>query len=262
MIRLLPLALLLAAASPALPPPAPLRLIETVSPQGVQEVSPGQIVSTSAIGGADSAILAADLALDWRGEQRRFARGDVLRASGPTGVAGVPDAIFCEPEQSGSIGKALTGQLAFGLVGALRPTKLVMRYCLFDADGDSHLDHAFLVGAKGAGRTPFKIAPVEYGLIEGHRLSDDAVLRLRYAGPAGVSGAIAFDLEAQSFGMLREVPHPRRYVGIDRLPNYLAVGAAVVTVLTYDVKTRVATIRMEHDLAPGHMILPEVSRGD
>ena len=87
MTRLLPIALFLTGAAPALPPPAPLRLIETVSPQGVQEASPGQIVSTSAIGAADSAILAAPIVLDWKGEQRRFARGDVIRASGATGVA-------------------------------------------------------------------------------------------------------------------------------------------------------------------------------
>lgn len=261
MIRFLSFALLV-AAGPAQPPPAPLRLIETISPQGVQEVSPGQIVSTSAIGGPDSAILAADIVLDWKGEQRKFARGDVIRASGSTGVPGVPEAIFCEPEQKGSTAKVLTGQLAFGLVGALRPTKLNTRYCLFDADIDSKFDHAFLIGAKGEGRAPFRIAPAEYGLIEGRPLADDAVLRLRYAGTADTPDALAFDLEAYGFGMARDVPRARHYVPIITLPNYAIIGSAVVTVLTYDRKTRVATIRMEHDLAPGHIVLPELSRGN
>lgn len=261
-LPILAAALLTTAAGPAPLPPAPLRLIQTISPQGVQEASPGQIVSTSAIGGPDSAILAVDIVLDWKGEQRRFARGDVIRASGATGVPNVPEAIFCEPEHAGSTAKALTGQLAFGLVGALRATKLDTRYCLFDADEDSKFDHAFLVGAKGAARAPFSIAPAEYGLIEGRRLADDAVLRLRYAGPADTPDALAFDLEAYGFGMQREVPHARRYVPIITLPNYAVIGSAVVTVLTYDRKTRVATLRMERDLAPGHIVLPELSRGN
>ena len=258
---LLAAALLLAAAGPAQPPPAPLRIIQTISPQGVQEVSPGAIVSTAALGRPDSAILAATVALDWKGEHRSFARGDVIRASGPTGTPGEPAEIFCEPEHEGSIGKVLTGQLAFGLVGALRPTRVNTRYCLFDANHDSTFDHAFLVGAKGEGRAPFAIPPAEYGLIEGQRLGDDTVLRLRYVGPAESSDTVAFDLEAFGFGRLREVPHARHYVPVSKLPNYAVIGQAVVTVLTYEPRTRVATIRMEHDLAPGHIVLPELSRG-
>lgn len=261
-LSFLAIALLLGAAAPAAAPPAPLRLIVTLSPQGVQEVSPGAIVSASAIGGPDAAILATPIVLDWKGERRRFARGDVIRASGATGVPGVPEAIFCEPVHEGSIGKILAGQMAFGLVGALRPTRIDTRYCLFDADTDSKFDHAFLVGAKGEGRAPFAIPPAEYGLIEGQRLGDDTVLRLRYAGPADAADSVAFDLEAFGFGMLRQVPHARHYVSISKLPSYAVIGNAVVTVLTYDPKTRVATIRMEHDLAPGHIVIPELSRGN
>ena len=254
-------ALLLTAAAPdTAPPPAPLRLVETISPQGLQEVSPGAIVSNAVINKPDSVILAGDIVLDYKGEQRTFARGEVIRAGGATGVAGVPDAIFCEAVHKASVGKVLTGQLAFGVVGALRPTHLDTRYCLFDADKDSKFDHAFLIGAKGAGRAPFAIPPVEYGLIEGRRLSDDSVARLRYVGPAGSSDTIAFDLEAFAIGKLRDVPHSRYYVPIGKLPAYAIIGVAVVTVLTYDPTTRVATIRMDHDLAPGHIMLPELAR--
>ena len=250
---------ILAAAPDATPPPVPLRLIETISPQGLQEASPGQIVSTAIIAKPDSVILAGDIVLDWKGEQRTFARGDVIQAGGETGVAGVPQDIFCEAMHEGSVGKVLTGQLAFGIVGALRPTHLNTRYCLFDADKDSKFDHAFLVGAKGEGRAPFAIPPVEYGRIEGRRLADDSVARLRYVGPADTPGMIAFDLEAFAIGTMRTVPHARTFVSITKLPNYAIVGAAVVTVLTYNPKSRVATIRMDHDLAPGHIVLPELA---
>uniref|UniRef100_UPI0035CA0F8F hypothetical protein n=1 Tax=uncultured Sphingomonas sp. TaxID=158754 RepID=UPI0035CA0F8F len=254
-------ALLLAAAPDRDPPPVPLRLIATVTPQGEQTVAPGMIISVAGIAAPNSAILAGDIALDWKGEQRKFARGDVLRAGARTGIAGVPEAIFCEDLHLGSFGKALTGQLAFGLVGALRPTQVDTRFCLFDANKDDRFDHAVLIGAKGKGRVPFVIAPVEYGVIEGRRLSDDSVAQLRYAGPAGAPDSIAFDLEAYTNGMFRTVPHDRTFVSIAKLPNYAVIGVAVVTVLAYDPKTHSATIRMDHDLAPGHIVLPELNRG-
>lgn len=234
--------LLLAAAPDSGPPPAPLRLVETISPQGVQDASPGAIVSTARIARPNSVILAGDIVLDGKGERRTLARGAVIAAGGATGVAGVPEAIFCEGARADS-------------------TPSDTRYCLFDADKDGTFDHAVLVGAKGAGRAPFAIPPVEYGLIEGRPLSDDAVVRLRYVGPLGAPDSIAFDLEAYAIGQMRAVPHARVFVNIARLPNYAAVGAAVVTVLAYDPKTRVATVRMDHDLAPGHILLPELSRG-
>lgn len=257
-------ALLLVAAAPdAVPPPVPLKLVPTLSRQGIQEVSPGAVVSTAIIAKPDVAVLGADVALDHKGEQRRFVRGEVLQ-TGVTGVeAGIPDVperYYCEKMRVGSVGKALTGQLAFGLVGALRPTHLNTRFCLFDSDHDRAFDHAFLIGAKGAGRAPFEIPPTDYGVIDGRRLSEDSIARLRYAGPAGTDDRIAFDLEAIAFGRMREVPHARYYVSVAKLPNYLLVGTAVVTVLRYDFKTRVATIRMDHDLAPGTITLPELSR--
>lgn len=219
------------------------------------------IVAIANIAKPDSVILAGDIALDWKGEKRSFSRGTVLRASGATGVAGVPEAIFCEDLHTGSFGKALSGQLAFGLVGALRPTQVDTRFCLFDTNKDDRFDHAVLIGAKGQGRAPFAIPPVEYGMIEGQPLSKDSVAQLRYAGPAGAPDSIAFDLEAYTNGMVRSVPHDRTFVSVAKLPNYAVIGLAVVTVLAYDPKTRSATIRMDHDLAPGHIVLPELSRG-
>lgn len=261
-VPILGAALLLTAAAPdTAPSPAPLKLVETISPQGLQEASPGQIVSNALIYKPDSIILAGDIVLDLKGEQRKFSRGEVIQAGGATGVAGMPDAIFCEGVHEASVGKVLSGQLSFGIVGALRPTHLATRYCLFDADKDSKFDHAFLIGAKGEARAPFAIPPVEYGLIEGRRLADDAVARLRYVGPAGSSDTIAFDLEAFAVGKLREVPHARHYVPIAKLPAYAIVGSGVVTVLTYDPRTRVATLRMDHDLVPGHIVVPELSHG-
>lgn len=253
--------LLVAAAPDRTPPPTPLRLIVIPTPQGEQTVRPGMIVAKAAIGAPDSAILAGDITLDRSGEKRSFSRGTVLRASGATGVAGVPEAIFCEDLHPGGFGKALTGQLAFGLVGALRPTQVDTRFCLFDTNKDDKFDHAVLIGAKGQGRAPFAIPPVEYGVIEGQPLSKDSVAQLRYAGPAGAPDSIAFDLEAYTNGMFRTVPHDRTFVSVAKLPNYAVIGVAVVTVLAYDPKTRSATIRMDHDLAPGHIVLPELNRG-
>lgn len=253
--------LLLGAAPPDRLGPPPLRLLDTVSPQGEQQVGPGAIVSRAAIGRPDAVLLGDDIALDWKGEKRRFARGDILHAAGATGVPGTPPAIFCEDEHKGSLGKQLVGTMAFGLVGALRPTQLDTRYCLFDADDDSRLDHAVLLGAKGAGAAPFPISPARYALIEGLPLGPDAIARIRYVGPAGMSGSIAFDVEVFGNGMLRTLPHPRHVVPIVKLPAYAVIEGAVVTVLDYDTETRIATIRMDHDLAPGHIVIPELSRG-
>ena len=257
---LLAVASLLTAAAPdTAPSPAPLKLVETISPQGLQEVSPGQIVSTAVIVKPDSGILAGDIILDWKGEQRKFTRGQVIQPGGETGVAGVPQEIFCEPVHDSSVGKPATGQPAPATTVALPPTHSATRYCLFDTDKDGTFDHAFLVGAKGEGRAPFVIPPVEYGRIEGRRLADDSVLRLRYVGPAGSPDTIAFDLEAFAIGTMRNVPHPRTFVPTAKLPAYAIIGVAVVTVLTYDPKTHVATIRMDHDLAPGYIVLPDLA---
>ncbi|MEG3144291.1 hypothetical protein U1839_06455 [Sphingomonas sp. RT2P30] len=240
----------------------PLRLIETISPQGPQKVMPGAIISRALIGRPDSAVLGDDITLDWKGEKRSFAHGDILHAESVSGVTGIPDAVFCEEEQKASMGKVMTGQMLFGLVGALRGTHLNTRYCVFDADGDKSFDHAFLIGAKGdQGRAPFVIPPARYGLIEGIELGGESVARLRYVGPAGNSNSISIDLEVSGFGMMRDLAEPRTVIPITRLPAYKVINGAVVTVLAYDAKTMEATIRMDHDLAPGHIVLPELSHG-
>jgi hypothetical protein len=240
----------------------PLRLIETLSPQGVQEVLPGAIISRAVIGRPDSAILGEPVVLDWKGEKRSFQRGDILHAESVTGLAGLPQSVFCEDEQKGSTGKILTGQMLFGLVGALRPTHLNTRYCVFDSDDDKRFDHALLIGAKGEqGRAPFVIPPAKYAVIEGIELGGDSLARLRYVGPAGAKDSIAIDLEVSGFGMMRNLAEPRATIPIAKLPASRVINGAVVTLLAYDAKTMEATIRMDHDLAPGHIVLPELSRG-
>jgi hypothetical protein len=259
-------ALLLLAAKD--PPPRvttgapPLRLIETLSPQGAQKVLPGAVISRALIGRPDSAILGEPVILDWKGEKRRFERGDILHAESVTGVKDIPEGVFCEEEQKASTGKILTGQMLFGLVGALRGTHLNTRYCIYDADGDKIFDHAFLIGAKGAeGRAPFVIPPAKYALIEGIELGGESIARLRYVGPAGGKDSIAIDLEVAGFGMMRDLAEPRTVIPIAKLPAYKVINGAVVTVLAYNAETMEATIRMDHDLAPGHIVLPELSRG-
>lgn len=259
--RSLPLALaapLLAAAAPEQPPPL-FSLIEAPTPQGIQEVEPGAVVSRAVLGRPDALVLGDDIALDWRGEQREYKHGDILRPIGTAGIAGVPAQVFCEDEHKGSLGKRLTGNMLGGLVGAIRPTHLDTRFCLFDTDKDERLDHAVLLGAKGDGRAPFKIAPTRYALIAGVPLSGDGMVRLRYAGAPVDKGYLSFDLEVFAFGRLRAVPGFRHSVSVAKLPAYLIVGDAVVTVLKYDPETRAATIRMDHDLAPGHVALPELA---
>lgn len=263
----LPLAALLLVAAKDPPPRVttgapPLRLIETMSPQGEQKVLPGAVISRALIGRPDSAILGDPIALDWKGAKRRFERGDILHAESVTGLPGIPEGVFCEEEQKASTGKILTGQMLFGLVGALRPTHLNTRYCIYDSDGDKSFDHAFLIGAKGEeGRAPFAIPPARYGLIEGIELGGESVARLRYVGPAGGKDSIAVDLEVSGFGMMRDLAEPRTVIPIARLPAYKVINGAVVTVLAYNAETMEATIRMDHDLAPGHIVLPELSHG-
>ena len=254
--------LLTAASEPVGVGAPPLRLIETMSPQGVQKVLPGAVISRALIGRPDSAILGEPVALDWKGEKRRFERGDILHAESVTGLPGIPEGVFCEEEQKASTGKILTGQMLFGLVGALRGTRLNTRYCIYDSDGDQRFDHAFLIGAKGEqGRAPFVIAPARYAVIEGIELGGESLARLRHVGPAGGKGSIAIDLEVSGFGMMRDLADPRTVIPIAKLPAYQVINGAVVTVLAYNAETMEATIRMDHDLAPGHIVLPELSRG-
>lgn len=229
-------ALALTAAAPDAAPP--LRLIPAASLRGEQTVGPAAILSRAAIGRPDAAVIGADVPLAAYGARRGFARGDILHAGGATGIDGVPGAIFCED----------------------RHRDAAARYCLFDAKDGGRFDHALRTGANGPGRT-WAIAPVPYQLIEGQPLAADGVVRLRYVGPLDLPHTLAFDVEAFANGRLRDVPHARHFVSIEKLPAYGLIGSAVVTILAYDFKTRIATIRMDHDLAPGHIDLPELSRG-
>ena len=114
-----------------------------------QHVVPGSIVARAQLGRPDSALIVGPIALDYLGEKRAFANGDVLAGADLTGPKGTPKTAFCEQVHLGSIGKIASGQLLFGLVGALRSTKVDTRYCLIDTDGDRTFDHALLIGAKG-----------------------------------------------------------------------------------------------------------------
>ncbi len=62
-------------------------------------------------------------------------RETVFESARVDGVPGDPPVLFCETEQDPSFTKAMVGSMGFGLVGLLRPTKLVTRYCLYDTDG-------------------------------------------------------------------------------------------------------------------------------
>lgn len=239
----------------------PLRLIVAPSPQGVQRVLPGAVIARAVIGRPDAVVLGADIALDWRGARRILSAGQILHAET---IYGGPaeQAMFCEDERRGSVGKALTGQMLWGLVAALQPTALETRYCVYDEDADGRFDHAMLLGARGkTGRAPFPIPAAVYQLIEGLPLGGDSIIRLRYAGAAGAPQSVSVDTEVQGFGRMREVATPRSRIALTRLPARATIAGAVVTILDYDRATGEATLRIDHELAPGHLILPDLARG-
>ena len=91
-------------------------------------------------------------------------------------------------------------------------------------------------------------------------LGGGSEVRLRYAGPAGETGSISFDVETTVFGMQRILPGARHMVPIKKLPAYAVIQGAVVTVLEFDPVTRFARIRMDRDLAPGHFLLPDIKQ--
>ncbi|MEG3087754.1 hypothetical protein [Sphingomonas sp. PB4P5] len=259
LLRLSPLLLLLAAAPGDYKLGAPpLRLLPSTTAAGEQLVTPGAIVATSVLGRPDAAIMADGVTLAQAGEQRSFPRGTVLSAANVRGLPGEHERVFCEDRQEGSTAKLMTGQMLFGLVGALRPTKQDTQYCLIDADKDSFFDHAFLIGAKGKARLPYAIPKAEYGLIEGMPLGGEATVRLRYVGSGGEKDAVAFDLEAIGFGRMRALAGARHVVSIAKLPAHEIIAGAVLTVLAYDAKSGAATIVINRDLAPGHIVLPEM----
>jgi hypothetical protein len=240
---------------------APLTLLPGRTVKGEHDVSPGDVVAQSILGRPETALLVDPITLDRLGQKRIFPKETVLASARIAGVPGDPSILFCEPEPEPSLAKAMVGSMAFGMVGVLRPTRLVTRYCLYDSDGDGKLDKAILIGAKGdSGHAPFDIPPARYGLISGMMLGGGSELRVRYAGPAGEKGSVSFDAEVTMFGLARVVPGARHVVPIARLPANVAIEGAVVTVLAFDPETRIARIRMDRDLAPGHFVLPDTKQ--
>ena len=238
--------------------PASVPLLPGRTLKGEQIAVPGAIIAQSLIGRPETALLVDPIALDRLGQKRTFTRETVFESASVPGVPGDPPVLFCETEQDPSLAKAMVGSMGFGLVGMLRPTKLVTRYCLYDSDQDETLDHAILIGAKGdSGRAPFAIPPARYGLISGMALGGGSELRLRYAGTAGEKDSLAVDAELVLFGMNRPLPVPRHKISIAKLPSYGVIEGAVVTVLEFDPATKIARIRIDRDLAPGRLVVPE-----
>ncbi len=252
----LALVLLLTAAVPDVAPPLQtLQLVETATPEGEQKVLPGTVVAKAALARPEAAILAHEIAL---GPKRTLLRGTVVRAEAETGIAGVSVPVFCEPPRARPAGTLPPVPVASG---AARQPPPDPRACLFDANADHKFDHAFLIDAAGKARAPFVVAATDFGRIDGRPLGATSVAHLRYLGPVQATGDLAFELEAYVHGWKSAVPQPRTVVSIARLPAYGLVGTAVVTVLAYDKQTRIATIRMDHGLAPGHIVVPELNRG-
>jgi hypothetical protein len=254
------LMLLTAAATPTTAykvGPPPYTLLPGRTLKGEQLVRPGDVVAQSVLGRPETALLIEPIALDRPGQKRTLTRETVLQSASVPGVPGNPPVLFCEAEPSAA--KAPASPLASGLIGALRPAQSVTRYCLYDSDNDEKFDHAILIGAKGdAGRAPFEIPPAKYGLITGMMLGGGSELKLRFAGPAGETNSISFDVEVNVFGMQRILPGARHNIAVNKLPAYAIIEGAVVTVLSFDPVTRFAKIRVDHDLAPGHFVLPDI----
>lgn len=236
--------------------PAPYTLLPGRTLKGEQLVHPGDVIAQSTLGRPETALLIEPIALDRPGQKRTLTRESSLQSASVPGVPGNPSVLFCEAEAP--VSKAPASPLASGLVAALRPAQPVTRYCLYDSDHDEKFDHALLIGAKGPGRAPFEIPPAKYGLITGMMLGGGSELKLRFAGPAGEANSISFDVEVNVFGMQRVLPGARHSIAINKLPAYAAIEGAVVTVLSFDPVTRFAKIRIDHDLAPGHFVLPDI----
>jgi|CZQE01.1.fsa_nt_gi hypothetical protein len=238
--------------------PASVPLLPGRTLKGEQIAVPGAVIAQSPLGRPETVLLVDPIDLDRLGQKRHFSRETVFESARVAGIPGDPPVVFCETEQDPSFTKAMVGSMGFGLVGLLRPTKLVTRYCLYDSDNDEKLDHAILIGAKGdSGRAPFEITPARYGLISGLLLGDGSELRLRYAGTAGEKDSLSFDAELMLYGMSRPLPEVRHRISIARLPAYGVIEGAVVTVLEFDPQTKIARIRIDRDLAPGRLVVPE-----
>lgn len=260
------LALAAPAADTAIGPP-PYRLLPPLRtlPPGETIALPGNVVASAILGRPDSALLTTALTVEKLGQKRVWQQGTTLSAATVTGVSGIPERTdtYCEDEQEGSLGKLMAGQMLFGLVGMLRPTKMVTRFCLFDKDGDAKLDSAFLIGAKGdKNRAPFAITPVPFALISGVPVGGDSMVRLRYAGPSGTGGALRFDLELEGYGRMRRIAGDGLEISPAALPEKLTAGNAVLIVDKYDPATFAAHIRVERGMAPGRILIADARLGE
>lgn len=236
----------------------PLGLLPSRTPAGEQVVTSGTVVAMSVLGRPDAAILVEPATLVQGNERRVLARGTVLAAASVPGLSGHIEQVFCERRDVDA--QPATGQMLLGLEVMPRVTGPDTRFCLIDTDNDSHFDRALLLGPKGAGNAPYGIPKVEFGLIRGLPIGGDATVKLRYVGASEDKKSVAFDLEAFGFGRMRVLAGGRRRVSISQLPAHEIIAGAVVTVLSYDPKADAATIIVNRDLAPGHIVLPEMGK--
>lgn len=264
----LTLPIVIAAAAPAGYAPAgyapagyragnpPLGLLPSMTPAGEQVVKSGAVVAMSVLGRPDVAILAAPVALDQGGERRTLARGTFLAAASVPGLPGEIEQVFCERNLADA--EPVTGQMLLGFAPMPPASASDTRVCLIDTDKDGQFDRALSLGPKGAGKTPYGIPKVEFGLIRGGPIDGQAMVKLRYVGASEDRKSVAFDLEAFGFGRMRALAGGRHSVSIAQLPAHEIIAGAVVTVLSYDARADAATIIINRDLAPGHIVLPEM----
>jgi hypothetical protein len=237
--------------------PASVPLLPGRTLKGEQIAVPGAVIAESPLGKPETALLVDPITLDRLGQKRTFTRETVFEAARVEGLPGDPPVLFCESELALLAARVTAGSTASRLDANVRSTVPVARYCLYDSDNDEKLDHAILIGAKGDSGQPFAIVPARYGLISGLPLGGDSELRLRYAGAAGEKGSLSFDAELVVKGVNRPLPGARHQISIARLPAYSVVEGAVVTVLEYDPETKIARVRIDRDLAPGRLVVPE-----
>ena len=83
---------------------------------------------------------------------------------------------------------------------------------------------------------------------------------MRYAGKAGMTSSVAFDLEATRRGLILRQAAPRYTVSITHLPARIEIASARLTISAFDPATGAATIKLDRDLAPG--ILPQSEPSD
>ncbi len=234
----------------------PLGMLPSTTPAGERVVTSGTVVATSVLGRPDAAILVGPVALASGGDRRTLPRGTVLAATSVPGFSDETEQLFCERPQ----GQPPTGPMLLGLEAMPRASASDARFCLIDTDKDTFFDHALLLGPKSAGKLPFVIPKVEFGLIQGAPIGENSSVKLRYVGASDDKKSVAFDLEVFGFGRMRALAGARHTVSIVKLPAHEIIAGAVLTVLSYDAKADAATIIINRDLAPGHIVLPEMGK--